>query len=270
MTYPFNTQRGVIARNAGPGRPALPSQARTLTPAALGPAARAHPRRIARFSYLDQAGDIVDAVHNIPDLPELVAACAAFSRGTLIATEDGPVAVEDLLPGDRIITRDNGPVPLRWCGATAINYRADAAQAASGSLRLLAHALGDQRPTTDLILHQSARVLVDHAACTLAIGKRAALVPVRALRDSDSVIELRPIGAVEFFNLAFDRHEIIFANGVETEGYHPGPRVCATIGGEVHHHLAHLFPYMSGHLDRFGPLSRPRLSDAEADALRLA
>ena len=39
-----------------------------------------------------------------------------FTAGTRILTPHGPRPVEDLRPGDLVITRDNGPQPLRWTG----------------------------------------------------------------------------------------------------------------------------------------------------------
>lgn len=39
-----------------------------------------------------------------------------FTRGTMIACPEGLRAVEDLKPGDLVITRDHGPQPIRWIG----------------------------------------------------------------------------------------------------------------------------------------------------------
>ncbi|PWE29446.1 hypothetical protein DDZ14_17005 [Maritimibacter sp. 55A14] len=262
MTYPFDPARGVSTLRQDltqiGGRSAVGTQALARDPRDL-------PRRHARFRYLDREGRIADGSHVFPDTPELTESCAAFARGTLIATKTGPVAVEDLVPGDRVLTRDHGAVPLRWIGCTPINYRGDEAQ--PGSLRIMANALGDRRPDTDLVLHGSARVILRHKICAIRHGARAALVPARSLADGDSIIELRPLGSVELFNFAFDAHQIVTANGVETESYHPGPQVCATLGGEVHHHLAHIFPWMGGRVELFGALAAPRLTDEEAMAL---
>jgi len=219
---------------------------------------------------MDRHGKIIEVPHIFPDMPDLATACAAFARGTLIATDSGQVAVEDLQPGDRIMTRDNEAASLRWIGSTAINYRADTAHSKEGSLRVLTGALGHQHPQTDLILHHDTRVVVDHPICAMQHGVRSALVPARALADFDSIITLRPIGAVEFFNLILDRHQIIFANGLETESYHPGPEICALHSGEMHHHMAHLFPWMEGRLERFGPMALPRLCETEVAALTQA
>ena len=40
-----------------------------------------------------------------------------FTPGTLIATAKGERRVEDLVEGDRVITRDNGIQTIRWAGS---------------------------------------------------------------------------------------------------------------------------------------------------------
>ncbi|NNJ68922.1 MAG: type I secretion protein, partial [Boseongicola sp.] len=39
-----------------------------------------------------------------------------FTPGTLIATDRGPIAVEALRTGDRLVTRDNGLRRVHWIG----------------------------------------------------------------------------------------------------------------------------------------------------------
>ena len=39
-----------------------------------------------------------------------------FTPGTMIATPSGPRLIEALRPGDRVLTRDNGPQPIVWIG----------------------------------------------------------------------------------------------------------------------------------------------------------
>jgi hypothetical protein len=54
--------------------------------------------------------------------------CVALGRGTRITLPDGRQRpVEALVPGDRVLTRDHGPQPLRWVGRASL--RAQGAQA---------------------------------------------------------------------------------------------------------------------------------------------
>ncbi|MEM9794168.1 MAG: Hint domain-containing protein, partial [Pseudomonadota bacterium] len=44
-----------------------------------------------------------------------------LTRGTLIDTTRGAVAVEELEAGDMVITRDAGPQPVRWVGSRTVD-----------------------------------------------------------------------------------------------------------------------------------------------------
>lgn len=58
------------------------------------------------------AYEIVDTANTSSVPYDTVVPC--FARGTRIGTEFGPVPVEDLAPGDRVVTQDNGLQELRW------------------------------------------------------------------------------------------------------------------------------------------------------------
>jgi len=58
--------------------------------------------------------------------------CTAFARGTHITMADGAQCrIENLRPGDRVLTRDDGPQAIRWVGGTTV--RAVGAMALSAS-----------------------------------------------------------------------------------------------------------------------------------------
>jgi hypothetical protein len=47
--------------------------------------------------------------------------CTAFVRGTHITMADGAQCrIENLRPGDRVLTRDDGPQAIRWVGGTTV------------------------------------------------------------------------------------------------------------------------------------------------------
>lgn len=52
--------------------------------------------------------------HPAPAGSALVELAACFARGTLIATPDGPVAVQDLAPGDPVTLASGETDVLRW------------------------------------------------------------------------------------------------------------------------------------------------------------
>ena len=68
--------------------------------------------------FLDQNGGVIGSMQfsNI----EKVIPC--FTPGTRIVTDQGEVAVEDLRPGDMILTRDNGFQPLVWAARPIVMH----------------------------------------------------------------------------------------------------------------------------------------------------
>lgn len=215
------------------------------------------PRHRVRFSYVARGGHVVEESHAIPWLPAYRGICAAYARGTLISTADGPVAVEDLLPGDGVLTRDDGAQPLRWIGCTTLRLRGGDDADGGGALRMLGDRLGPGRPSPDLVTHETARILMPQEDFGDQPGTRGALVPLAALVDDESVVRLRPVSPLEFFNLAFDRHQVICANGVCAESFHPGGLLHdgSLVTGQL---LDRLFPYLDGWREGFGRPCRQR------------
>lgn len=134
----------------------------------------------------------------------------ALGRGTAIAMADGTQRpVESLVAGDLVLTRDNGPQPVR--------------QVLTGTVRALGQfapivvapgALGNARP---LVLGQQQRVYVYGGGASGGRGARSALlVSVGDLAD-DERIARRPGGFFDYIGLVFDRHEVIYAECVPTE-----------------------------------------------------
>lgn len=239
------------ARAAGGGRPwtvpsARPYQAGRGPRPALALDTRYHLWWLGR-------GTVEDRACLGPSEPLFTDSFAALARGCLVQTEDGPVAVEDLLPGDRIQT-DAGPQPLLWKGSRVI-----APQHQALSLyRVAADALGPGRPMPDLLLGPAARLVSRRSMLANLIGAERALVPVAALADGDSVVQVRPVSSVQVFHLGFARHTIFTANGVEMDSAHPGDPD-PTLPAEVWAQYLAMFPHLGGRAG-FGPLAVPRLA----------
>lgn len=138
---------------------------------------------------------------------------ACFAKGTLIETPDGPRAVEGLNVGDCVLTHDNGPQPLRW-----LAHRTVPAKGRFAPVVLPKGAIGNHR---DLVLSPQHRVLLSGPRTELLFGESEVLAP--ALYLAEIGLGFRKSGGnVSYFHLMFDRHEVIFSEGVPTESYLPG------------------------------------------------
>ncbi|SIO46190.1 Hint domain-containing protein [Rhodovulum sp. ES.010] len=209
-------------------------------------------------------------VRAMPADPHLDEAFAAFSHGTLIATADGPVAVEDLQPGMALATVDAGPRRLMWIGSTVLAPNAEGRPQDTPVLtRVTADSLGLGRPMPDLVLGPRARMLFRHPACRDLVGSDAAFAPASSFVDGVALIALRAVRPTRVFHLALESQHILRANGVEVESYHPGESADKVMDYAARLKFLALFPHLDG-FDGFGPMPLPRLTAFEMDAMRAA
>lgn len=219
------------------------------------------------IAWLDRFGQASWDTVMAPSIPVIEGACASMARGALVATEAGPVAVEDLTPGMAVMTSEHGPLPLNWIGSYDMSPR-EAQTLDRGSLfRITAEAFGLSKPATDLLLAPRAHILMRHAACKAQFGVPMAFAPVRAFEDGMAVFSVKPMSPVSLYNLGFDRQATITVGGVEMESFHPGAHSEMLLDDETRHALLRLFPQARG-LEYFGPQLIQHLTTFEVKALR--
>ncbi|PTX57028.1 Hint domain-containing protein [Litoreibacter ponti] len=223
--------------------------------------------RTYSIAWLDRAGEAQFDTVIAPSVPVIEAACAAMARGALVATENGPVAVEDLTPGARVQTSEYGPLPVQWIGSYDMSPR-EAQTLDRGTLfRVTTDAFGLAKPSQDLMLAPRAHILMRHAACRKLFGVDTAFAPVRAFEDGMAVFAVKPASPVSVYNLGFDRQATVTVSGLEMESFHPGPHSETLLDDEMLYSLLRLFPQARG-LDFFGPQLIQRLTTFEVRALR--
>ena len=110
-----------------------------------------------------------------------------FGRGTLILTDCGDVAVEDLREGDLVMTRDHGAQPIRWIGSHCMGAVILYAQPHLRPIRISADALGQNAPAQDLIVSPQHRVLVRSKIAQRMFGATEILVAAKHLLELDGV-----------------------------------------------------------------------------------
>ncbi|MFN4171780.1 MAG: Hint domain-containing protein [Pseudorhodobacter sp.] len=162
-----------------------------------------------------------------------------FVAGTLIETDRGQRRIEDLRPGDLVMTRDNGLQPLRWIGQTTVPGLGEHA-----SIRFMAGAMGNDRA---LEISPNHRMLVEGWKAELYFGEEEVLVAAKHLVNGDTILRV-PRAEVTYLHLLFARHEVIFAEGAAAESLHPGDLILKGEGQTAREILA-LFPELG---DRTG------------------
>ncbi|UOA27609.1 Hint domain-containing protein [Pseudosulfitobacter sp. DSM 107133] len=152
-------------------------------------------------------------------------ACARFTRGTHITLASGAqVPIEDLAVGDRVLTRDDGPQQVRWIGQSTVRAVGDFAP-----ICIRAGALNNFH---DLVVSPDHRLFIYQRSDQLGAGRSELLVKARHLVNGDTVIR-QDGGFVDYFQLLFDAHQIIYAEGIAAESTLVDTRTRATVPDEV-------------------------------------
>ncbi|MCG7492888.1 Hint domain-containing protein [Thalassobius sp. Cn5-15] len=136
-------------------------------------------------------------------------ACVSFTSGTRITMATGEQRrVEDLRVGDRVLTRDDGPQVLRWVGQSTVR--------ALGEFAPVLIKAGTMHNADDLIVSPEHRLFVYQRTDELGAGRAEVLIKARDLVNGRTVVQLDG-GFVEYYQLLFDDHQIIYAEGIAAE-----------------------------------------------------
>ena len=165
-----------------------------------------------------------------------------FAAGTLIRTPAGDVAVETLKVGDLVMTRDNGAQPVRWIDSTRRALRAGSRLA---PVRIRAGALGDNLPESDLLVSPQHRMLVRSAIAQRMFGTDEVLVAAKQLLQIDGIDIADDLDEVVYVHFIFSRHEIVYANGAESESLYTGPEALKTLSPRARKEILALFPELA-------------------------
>ena len=183
--------------------------------------------------------------------------CVAFCTGTLITLAGGAQrAIEALRPGDRVLTRDSGPQPLRFVGKATLR--------ALGSFAPVVISAGTLGNEGDLVVSPHHRVFLYQRGARRLAGTAELLVQAKHLVDGESVWR-REGGYVVYYSLVFDRHEIIYAEGIPCESLQVSEATLRLMPEALAENLRAEFPNLS-HRPHFGTEAGRGELDANARA----
>lgn len=169
--------------------------------------------------------------------------CVSFGRGTMITMANGAQRpIESLAAGDQVLTRDHGAQPIRWVGHATLR-----AIGAFAPVVIPAGAMGN---AGDLIVSQHHRMFIYYRNRIADLRTPELLVQARHLVDGERIF-LREGGYVDYFSLAFDRHEIVYAEGIPAESLLVTEAVLNRLPVEIASPVKALFPAMT-QIQHFG------------------
>lgn len=189
-----------------------------------------------------------------------------FLKGTLILTNRGYRPVETLRSGDKIMTVDQGLQPLLWAGSRALTLSA-IADPNLRPIRVPAGSLGPDLPHHDLYLSPNHCLALDHPACTLLFHQAQVLTAVKSMLGFCDIGH-RPFAApVTYYHLLFERHQLIWANGLPCESLYPGKIAISAFGDKEQAEILSLVAVLETDNNSYGPTARILLKPYEVAVL---
>lgn len=152
-------------------------------------------------------------------------ACVSFTRGTHITLASGAqVPVENLKVGDKVLTRDDGPKEIRWIGKNTTR--------AVGDFAPILIRAGVLNNLNDLLVSPDHRLFIYQRSDELGAGRSEVLVKARHLVNGEAVVRQQG-GFVDYYQLLFDTHQIIYAEGIAAESMLLDTRTSSAVSGDV-------------------------------------
>lgn len=190
-----------------------------------------------------------------------------FTPGTLLETPTGPCPVEALQEGMRVLTKDNGAQEIHWIGCRRMTGARLFAMPELRPVRLRADALGIGRPEDDLLVSPNHRLLVRGEIAQTLFNSDEVLVAAADLIDDHRIIRDHEVRDVTYIHIMLENHEIVWANGLETESFHPAAASLDTIEPEQRARLLGVRPDIGADPMRYGETARRCLKSHEAALL---
>ena len=190
-----------------------------------------------------------------------------FTPGTQIRTAEGLAQIEDLHEGDRIQTKDNGVQEIQWIGTRRMSGARLFAMPKLRPVRIDAGVLGEDIPDEGLLVSPEHRILLKNAAAQELFNTPEVLVAAKDLINGDTIRVDMSVREVTYIHILLEKHEVVWANGVETESFHPASAALSSLGMVDRKRLLDAHPELEFDPHTYGRFARRSLSSSEAAIL---
>ena len=234
------------------------------TPAPLGDTAsrQSFGVRVADIAGLRRDGSSFVCQRRIPAIPIFDDAVAAFAQGTPFKTETGFVPVEDLQPGDALLTDHDERHTITWI-ASALFAPAEHRERIQLT-RIMTDSFGMNRPQSFITLGSAARIMKAPPDLRNSTVAKHMMTPASRFLDGVNVIDLTPPTPIRLFHIGLQHHAAISAAGLPVESYHPGMNPMSHLSQSLQEAFTGLFPHLHS-LSDFGPLRFTRTPECPED-----
>ena len=202
-------------------------------------------------SYVKVSGSNAGASDYIDFVP-------CFGPGTLIATPDGDMDVEDIVVGQRVWTLTDGAVPVRWIATTTTD--------GTGDMAPVVFAPGVIGNAAELVVSPQHRILIQDERAEMLFGVPELLVAAKHLCGMSGVSR-RPQAQIRYTHMMFDRHQIVRSQGALTESFFFARTAVSGVDAVARAELLSLFPSLDMGINAFGNTAAPVLTAHEGAVL---
>jgi hypothetical protein len=129
-----------------------------------------------------------------------------FTRGAMIATPRGEVAIEMLRTGDRVFTRDHGIQEIAWIGGRTLTAEELEKTPSYQPIMVRAGALGANLPKNDMVLSPNHRILMAGAQNQIYFDENEVLVAAKHLTHLAGIDQVAPSKPIDYIHMMFAQH----------------------------------------------------------------
>ncbi|MDA7826583.1 Hint domain-containing protein, partial [Rhodobacteraceae bacterium] len=165
-----------------------------------------------------------------------------FTAGTRIRTIDGLVAAESLRQGDLVWTKDDGYQPIRWIGHRTYSEQHLMDNPNIRPIVLRAGSLGVNIPERDLRVSPQHRMFVNSRTLNNLFKVKEALIAAKHLVQITGIDVDVDATSVTYIHFLFDRHQIVEAEGAESESLFTGPVALESVDEHARQEILDIFP----------------------------
>jgi hypothetical protein len=209
----------------------------------------------------------IGSAPNSADLTALVDV-PCFCAGTMIRTPTGDRAIEALEVGDEIVVASGETRTIRWIGERIV-LPPLAQERDLWPVRIPQDAFGEGLPYCDLLVSPNHRMMVASPLNELHFGEPRVLVAAKFLiSQGGSIAQFTDLPRVHYFHMLFDTHQIVIANGVESESLYPGDMALNGMARESRDEILTIFPELATEeIGAYGPVAALTIKRWEARLL---
>ncbi len=136
-----------------------------------------------------------------------------FAKGSQIVTHRGPIAIEDLLPGDSVQTQ-SGWGTVKWVGHRSYGpaaLRTIDQKIAAAPVRIRADAIKPKVPSNDLLVSPWHHLMVE-----------GHLVRANDLINGTTIVQETRLTSVDYYHVELEQFDVIMAHGIYSESWADG------------------------------------------------